>query len=379
MRVRYSQFDERLLEMAREKQLTNLFLELLMQSGGDVEAALEWLSQVADRHGLWPEGMDAEDFKEMLMDQGYISPDHNKNQPGQMADKSKARYTPTRKAERAIRTDAFEELFTKMRQDGMSGDHVLPTAGSGGDRLPETRPYMFGDRVQDLDMTSSVSDALRHNGLNEGGDLKVTEDDLSVYEVEHATSCATVLALDISHSMILYGEDRITPAKKVALALTELIQTRFKKDSLDVILFGDHAFEVDPRELPYVQVGPYHTNTKAALELGQRILSRKRQQNKQIVMITDGKPSAIDVGTRLYINSFGLDARIVNATIEEAQKCRRNNVGVTVFMITSDPYLRQFVDRLAEANKGRAFYADLNNLGKFVMMDYVRNRRKSVS
>lgn len=378
MKVRYTQFDERLAEMAREKQLTNLFLELLMQSGGDVESALEWLSQVADRHGLWPEGMDADAFKEMLIQQGLISSD-NKPQPGQMADRSKAKYVPTRKAERAIRTDAFDEMFAKMRQDSVGGDHVTPYAGLGGDRLPETRPYVFGDRVQDLDMLSSVSDALRHHGLDESGGMQVTEDDLSVYEMEQSTSCATVLALDISHSMILYGEDRITPAKKVALALTELIQMRYKKDSLDVILFGDHAFEVDPRELPFVQVGPFHTNTKAALELGQRILARKKHNNKQIVMITDGKPSAIDVGTRLYINSFGLDARIVNATIEEAQKCRRHGVIVTVFMITSDPYLRQFVDRLAEANKGRAYYADLNNLGKFVMMDYVRNRRKNVS
>lgn len=374
MRYRYSKFDERFLDMAREKQLKDLFLELLMHTGGNVDQTLDWLGELAERHGLWPEGMGPEDFKEMMMDQGYITPEH-KPGPGKVGDVNKERYKPTRKAERAIRTDAFEDLFAKMRQDTLGGDHVTPYSGAGGDRLPETRPYNFGDRVQDLDCLGSISNVLRHHASEE---FEATEDDLSVFEIEHSTSSATVMALDISHSMILYGEDRITPAKKVALALTELIQTRFKKDSLDMILFGDEAFEVDPRQLPFVQVGPYHTNTKAALELGQRILARKKHANKQIIMITDGKPSAINIGTRLYINSFGLDAKIVNATVEEAQKCRRKGIIITTFMITSDPYLKQFVERLSEANKGRAYYADLNNLGKFVMMDYVRNRRKRV-
>jgi uncharacterized protein with von Willebrand factor type A (vWA) domain len=371
MQVRYTAFDKRFLELARQEQLKNLFLELLMHTGGNVKTALDWLSELADRHGLWPEETDLEKFTETLTEEGLISSDHRPGK-GKMDDPSRSRYVPTRKAERAIRTNAFDELFTKMRQDSIGGDHVTPHSGAGGERLPETRPYMFGDRIQDLDCVGSVSNALRRQGVDQ---FEMTEDDLAVYEVEQSTSCATVLALDISHSMILYGEDRITPAKKVALALTELIQSRFRKDALDVILFGDEAFELDPRQLPYVQVGPYHTNTKAALELGQRILARKKHANKQIVMITDGKPSAISVGSRLYINSFGLDARIVNATIEEAQKCRRHGIILTTFMITSDPYLKQFIERLSEANKGRAYYADLNNLGKFVMMDYVRNRR----
>ena len=374
MRYRYTQFDERFAQEQREEQLTKLFLELPMHSGGDVDEALNWLQDLADRHGLWPEGMDLESFKELLADKGYIQSERSPGK-GRLGEPSRERFKPTRKAEKAIRTDAFEELFARMRQDTMGGDHVTPFAGAGGDRLPETRPFGFGDRVQDIDCLGSLTNALRRTG-SDSPDM--SEDDLQVYELEQATSSATVLALDISHSMILYGEDRITPAKKVALALTELIQTRYKKDALDVILFGDEAFEVDPRKLPYVQVGPYHTNTKAALELAQKILARKKHANKQIVMITDGKPSAIYVGKKLYINSFGLDARIVNKTVEEAQACRRKGIIITTFMITSDPYLKQFVERLTEANKGRAFYADLDNLGKFVLTDFVRNRRKKV-
>jgi len=374
MRYRYTQFDPRILEAAREKQLTNLFLQLLMHSAGDVEEALEWLEQLADKHGLWGDGMDMEKFRELLQDKGYIRADQRPGK-GRRGAKQRMKYQPTRKAERAIRTDAFEDLFANLSEDSFGGEHMTPYAGSGGDRLPETRPYEFGDRVQDLDIVGSISNAMRHSGYDA---LNFVEDDLEIYEVEQTTSCATVLALDISHSMILYGEDRITPAKKVALALTELIQSRFRKDALDVILFGDDAIEVDPRELPYVQVGPYHTNTKAALELGQKILNRRKQANKQIIMITDGKPSALTEGKEIYINSFGLDAKIVNKTVEEAQNCRRKGILITTFMIASDPYLQEFVERLTEANKGRAYYANLDNLGKFLLVDFVNNRRKQI-
>jgi uncharacterized protein with von Willebrand factor type A (vWA) domain len=374
MRDRYSQFDARFLQQAREEELKKLFLELLMHSGGNVDEALEWMKQIADRYGLWPEGMDLEQFREMLIEQGFITAE-SRPQKGAHARGRPMGYTPTRKAERSIQSGAFMEIFNQLRQDAMGGEHVTPYAGGGGDRLPETRPYEFGDRIQDLDTIGTVRNALIHHGLDR---FNVTEEDLSVHEVEHATSCATVLALDISHSMILYGEDRITPAKKVALALAEMIQTRFSKDSLDVILFGDEAFQVDARQLAFVNVGPYHTNTKAALELGQRLLARKKHANKQIVMITDGKPSALTEAGRLYINSFGLDPKIVNKTVEEAQACRRKGILITTFMITSDPYLKQFVERMTLANKGRAFYADLDNLGKFVLADFVKNRRKSV-
>lgn len=374
MRFRYTQFDPRAMGAEREKQLTNLFLQLLMHSGGDVDEALEHLDEIAERYGLWDDDMDFEQFKEALEDQGLIRADQPRR-PGKNRKPEDMRYKPTRKAEKAIRTDAFDELFSNLRPDSMGGGHLTPYSGGGGDKLPETRPFEFGDRAQDINFQASI----QNNILRTGDDqMRMIEDDLEVYENEHTTSCATVLALDISHSMILYGEDRITPAKKVALAMAEMIETKYVKDSLDVLVFGDEARVINPRELPYVMVGPYHTNTRHALQLGQQLLERKKQQNKQIILITDGKPSAIHEGSQIYINSFGLDSKIVNKTIEEAQACRRKNILITTFMITSDSYLKQFVERLSEANKGRAYYADLNNLGKFVLMDYVKNRKMSL-
>lgn len=375
MRVRYTQFDPASLSGRLEDQLTQLFLELLGHTGGNVQEALDWLDQIAQRHGLWREGLDREGFEQALADRGYISAKADSAGKGRREKHDPTRYEPTRKAGKAIQTNAFDSLFSQLRQDALGGEHATPYSGAGGERLPETRPWQYGDRVSDLNAVESISNAVRNHGLDA---FRMDEDDLRVHEVEQKTSCATVLALDISHSMTLYGEDRITPAKRVALALTELIQTRFRKDSLDVILFGDHAYPVDPRELPYVSNGPFHTNTHAALELSQQILGRKKHANKQIVMITDGKPSAMFVGKQLYINSFGLDAKIVNRTVEEAQACRRRGITITTFMITSDPYLKTFVERMSQANKGRAYYADLKNLGSFVMMDFLKNRGRRV-
>ncbi len=256
------------------------------------------------------------------------------------------------------------------------GEHRTPHAGVGGERLPETRPYAFGDSPMDLDFVRSTHNALTHSSLD---DLQFKEEDLEVYETEHHTSCATVLLLDLSHSMILYGEDRITPAKRVALALTDLILTRYPKDSLDIVTFGDEAKEISIAQLPYVKVGPFHTNTKAGLARAQQILRRRKHVNKQIFMITDGKPSAIHEGGRLYKNAFGLDPRIVNKTLDEAVQCRRKRIAITTFMVTQDPFLVRFVERFTQLNKGRAYYADLENLGSFLFVDYNQNRKRRVN
>jgi uncharacterized protein with von Willebrand factor type A (vWA) domain len=176
--------------------------------------------------------------------------------------------------------------------------------------------------------------------------------------------------------MILYGEDRITPAKRVALALTELITTRYPKDELHVVLFGDDALVVPLSKLPYVGVGPFHTNTKAGLQMAQKLLNRRKHANKQVFMITDGKPSAIWEYGRLYKNPFGLDEKIVNKTLDEAVACRRKGIAITTFMVTDDPYLRSFVDRFTQLNHGRAYYSDLENLGAYVLVDFMRNRRR---
>jgi uncharacterized protein with von Willebrand factor type A (vWA) domain len=223
-------------------------------------------------------------------------------------------------------------------------------------------------------MTSTVTNAMKRDGID---DFTLKEEDLEVYETEHTTSCATVMMLDISHSMILYGEDRITPAKEVALALSELIQSRFPKDYLSLVVFGDEAKIVSLSELPFLNVGPYHTNTRAGLQLARSLLRRCGNVNKQIFMITDGKPSAIfDDAGRLYKNSFGLDPRIVNKTLDEAVQCRREKIVVSTFMVARDPYLINFVDEFTKTNQGRAYYSDLNKLGEFIFVDYLRNRRK---
>jgi uncharacterized protein with von Willebrand factor type A (vWA) domain len=210
------------------------------------------------------------------------------------------------------------------------------------------------------------------------GGLELAEEDLEVHETEHLTACATIVAIDVSHSMILYGEDRITPAKQVALALTELITTKYPKDHLGVILFGDRAEPVELSDIPYIEAGPFHTNTRDALQLARSLLARKKQPNKQVFLITDGKPSAISEGGRIYKNPFGLDMKIVNRTLEEADQCRRQRIVITTFMIATDPLLTDFVEKLTQVNRGRAYFASPYNLGEFILADYIKNRRRRV-
>ena len=181
--------------------------------------------------------------------------------------------------------------------------------------------------------------------------------------------------IDISHSMILYGEDRITPAKKVAMALAEFVTTRFPKDTLDIIVFGNDAWRVEIKDLPYLQVGPYHTNTVAGLELAMDILRRHKNPNKQIFMITDGKPTCIKKGKKYIKNSFGLDRMIVNRTLNLSRQCRKLQIPITTFMIANDPYLVQFVNQFTQANNGKAFYSNLKGLGEFIFRDFKNNRK----
>ncbi len=182
--------------------------------------------------------------------------------------------------------------------------------------------------------------------------------------------------IDISHSMILYGEDRITPAKKVALALSELITTRYPKDTLDIITFGDDAKEIQMKDLPYLQVGPYHTNTVAGLEMAMGILRRRKNPNKQIMMITDGKPTCIKVGKKYYKNPYGMDRKIINRTLALALACRKLQIPITTFMVARDPYLASFVDQFTKANNGKAFYSTLDTLGEFIFMDYKKSKKR---
>jgi Ca-activated chloride channel family protein len=363
VRHRYSYLDPELIrQMLAEMGLRRLFNQLLLQTGGDVEEAMRWMRILQDR-GYIDENVDLEAFFAQLAEENVIGQDGNGNLTMGVA------------GERQIRRDALDEIFGGLKKSA-AGYHSVPTAGQGSERLTETRQYRFGDDPMSIDSIRTLQNAMKHGDPSD--DIRIAEDDFEVFETEHNSSCATVVMIDISHSMILYGEDRITPAKKVALALTELILTKYPKDSIDVLLFGDEATEVPISEIPYVKVGPFHTNTKAGLELAQRILRRRKHANKQIFMITDGKPSALTENGRLYTNSFGLDMKIVNRTLEEADRCRRANIPITTFMLATDPMLVNFVEQLSKINRGRAFYSSPDRLGEYILADYIRNRRKFV-
>ena len=366
MDFRYSKWDERLIKNVDFlRNLLSLYNRLLLMTDGNVDEALRALEELGERFGFFNSEFTPEDFRKHLLESEAVQEVNGK-------------HVLTRRGERMIRQDSLDRIFTALAKDS-TGDHRVPRTGAGGDRITETRPYVFGDSISDIDFVSSVRNSVRRQRGEWGEGLNLTEDDLEVFETEHSSSCATVLLIDVSHSMILYGEDRITPAKQAALALAELILTRYPKDSLHVVLFGDDAWEVKIRDIPYASVGPYHTNTKAALQLGQRILARQKHVNKQIFMITDGKPSAIHENGRLYKNAFGLDPKIVNKTLDEAVQCRRKRIAITTFMVTQDPYLVRFVERFTQLNKGRAYFADLENLGSYLFVDYNQNRRRRVN
>jgi uncharacterized protein with von Willebrand factor type A (vWA) domain len=224
-----------------------------------------------------------------------------------------------------------------------------------------------------------MTDSLRNAQVNHGVEnFHLTEEDLEVMESEYKTQTSTVLMIDISHSMILYGEDRITPAKKVAMALAELITKKYPKDTLDILVFGDDAWQIEIKDLPYLQVGPYHTNTVAGLELAMDILRKRKNSNKQIFMITDGKPTCIKQGIKYYKNAFGLDEKILGKTLNLASQLKKIKIPVTTFMIATDPYLKAFVRDFTKANNGNAYYSSLQGLGNLVFEDFKRNRRKNL-
>lgn len=342
-------------------ELMKLFDQLLLFTNGNVSEALNMMTELDREYNVFDDkqGLGFEAFLDWLKKEGFIE-EYNDI------------LSLTHKGSKRIRQDALREIFTSLKKHA-PGEHESPYSGEGVERLSETKPYHFGDQAANIDFSATIKNAIQRDGLD---NFNLKEEDFEVYETEHLTSVATVLLLDISHSMILYGEDRITPAKKVALALAEMITTRFPKDSLHVAVFGDKALEVNLDDIHKIAVGPYHTNTKDALELAQRILKRKRNVNKQIFMVTDGKPSAIFVHGRLFKNPFGLDRRIINQTLNEARACRKNKIAITTFMVASDPWLVDFVKELTEVNKGRAYYSSLNQLGEYIFVDYIRNRKQ---
>lgn len=343
-------------------KLFDIFLELLTHTSGDVDEAIDWLRELDKEYQLSQDDYTIEDFIEDLKKKGFLSEPTEGQGMGMTA-----------KTEQVIRQRSLEQIFGKLKKT-KAGSHKTNKLGRGDEPTPERRKYEFGDRSDKIAFTESIRNAQKNHGI---GEFFLTEDDLEIMETEHKAQTSTVLMIDISHSMILYGEDRITPAKKVAMALAELISTRYPKDTLDIIVFGNDAWQVSIKDLPYLQVGPFHTNTVAGLELAMDLLRRKKNPNKQIFMITDGKPSCLkERDGSYYKNSFGLDPRIVSKTLNLASAARKAKIPITTFMIAQDPYLQEFIGDFTEANQGKAFYTSLKGLGDYIFEDYETNRRK---
>ncbi|MNQ32489.1 hypothetical protein D3C85_458970 [compost metagenome] len=348
-------------------KLFAIFKELITHTSGDFDEAIDWLRELDKEYKLTDEHYSIDDFIEDLKKKGYIREE--------LKDDGTPGMGITSKTERAIRQQALDNIFGNLKRSG-SGNHKTKHTGNGDEHTGEFREFHFGDGLERISLTESLRNAQINNGVD---GFHLTENDLVVEETQYKSQMSTVLMIDISHSMILYGEDRITPAKKVAMALAELITTRYPKDTLDILVFGNDAWTIAIKDLPYLKVGPYHTNTVAGLQLAMDILRRKRNTNKQIFMITDGKPSCVrEKDGSYYMNSNGLDEYIVDKCYTQAQQARKLHIPITTFMIANDPYLQKFVNRFTEANQGKAFYTGLKGLGEMIFEDYETNRKKRI-
>ena len=345
------------------EQMLDIFTQLLNYTSGDATEALDWLNQLDRTHKFTDDEYGVGDFIEDLKQNGYL-----KENP------QDGKFAITAKTEQTIRQKSLEEIFGKLKK-GKQGNHSTTKAGPTGDINSDTRSFQFGDLMEQIDFTESIKNAQINRGVDS---FSMHEDDLVIREADFKTQTSTVLMIDISHSMILYGEDRITPAKKVAMALCELITKKYPKDTIDIVVFGNDAWQVEIKDLPYLQVGPYHTNTVAGLELAMDILRKRKTSNKQIFMITDGKPTCLKIGGRYYKNSFGLDRKVVNRCINLAAQCKKLKIPITTFMIASDPYLQKFVEEFTEMNNGKAYFASLDNLGSFIFNDFESGKRKTL-
>ncbi len=359
----FSKYDPRINEKSSFEKLFDLFTQLLTYTNGDYNEAIQWLTELDKEYKLTDDEYGIGDFIEDLKAKGYID---NNNPDGKIK--------ITSKTEQSIRKKSLDEIFGKIKKS-KQGNHQTYKAGIGDELNPETRPFQFGDTMEQIDFTASIRNAQVNHGID---GFRMHEDDLEIRETDFKAQTSTVLMIDISHSMILYGEDRITPAKKVAMALSELIKTKYPKDTLDILVFGNDAWTIEIKDLPYLEVGPYHTNTVAGLELAMELLRKRRNPNKQIFMITDGKPTCLKQGKNYYKNSFGIDRKILNRCMNLAAQCKKIKIPITTFMIASDPYLQKFVQEFTETNHGKAFFASLDNLGAFIFKDFESGRSKTL-
>ena len=334
-----------------------------MQMDGELEDLIEKLI----------ERMQQEDY--ISIDQPH-DPSKRSSVGGQVGDpQQQAKFEITDKSLDFLGFKALRDLLGSLGKSSF-GRHDTRDMATGIESSGASKPYEFGDTLN-LDITATLSSAIQREGL--GLPLNFEYSDLQVHQCEYQSSCATVLMLDCSHSMILYGEDRFTPAKKVAMALSQLIRTQYPGDSLSLVLFHDSAEEVPLSQLARVKVGPYYTNTREGLRLAQRILQRQRKDMKQIVMITDGKPSALTLEDgRIYKNAFGLDPLVVSQTLEEVSKCKRAGVLINTFMLASDYGLVQFVQKITQMCRGKAYFTTPYTLGQYLLMDYMSRKTKTI-
>jgi len=336
---------------------------LQMQMDGELEELIEKLI----------ERMQQEDY--ISIDQPH-DPTKQSSIAGQIGDaQQQAKFEITDKSLDFLGFKALRDLLGSLGKSSF-GRHDTRDMATGIEASGASKPYEFGDTLN-LDITATLSSAIQREGL--GLPLNLEYRDLQVHQCEYQSSCATVLMLDCSHSMILYGEDRFTPAKKVAMALSQLIRTQYPGDSLSLVLFHDSAEEVPLSQLARVRVGPYYTNTREGLRMAQRILQRQRKDMKQIVMITDGKPSALTLEDgRIYKNAFGLDPLVVSQTLEEVSKCKRAGVLINTFMLASDYGLVQFVQKVTQMCRGKAYFTTPYTLGQYLLMDYMSRKTKTI-
>ena len=323
-----------------------------------------------------------EQLMERMQEQDYISidqphdPSRQSSVGGQVGDaQQQARSEITDKSLDFLGYKTLRDLLGSLGKSSF-GRHDTRDMATGIEASGASRQYEFGDTLN-LDITATLSSAIQREGLQLP--LNIEYRDLQVHQCEYQSSCATVLMLDCSHSMILYGEDRFTPAKKVAMALSHLLRTQYPGDSLSLILFHDSAEEIPLSQLARVKVGPYYTNTREGLRLAQRVLQRQNKDMKQIVMITDGKPSALTLEDgRIYKNAFGLDPLVVSQTLEEVSKCKRAGVLINTFMLASDYGLVQFVQKVTEMCRGKAYFTTPYTLGQYLLMDYMSRKTKTI-
>ncbi len=325
---------------------------------------------------------------EKLADEGYVSIGQpgeanerrvekaGQGQLGQDNSRQNVRFEVTDKALDFLGYKTLKDLMGSLGRASL-GSHDTREMATGVETSGSSKQYEFGDTLN-LDVSATISNAIQREGLGDGP-LNLEYPDLMVRQSEYQSSCATVLMLDCSHSMILYGEDRFTPAKRVALALSHLIRTQYPGDSLSLVLFHDSAEEMPLSELARVHVGPFYTNTREGLIVAQRILRRQRKDMRQIIMITDGKPSALTLEDgRIYKNPFGLDPLVISRTLEEVHKCKRSGVLINTFMLARDYAMVQFVQKVTQICRGKAYFTTPYTLGQYLLMDYMNQKTKMV-